>query len=264
MDTAASPGGLAEADACALADVARQQGFCSSTLLLGPDATIARVHSRLRGAAAESRAGDLFLITFYGHGGRKPVHTPRSSADSASRSTLRGAWVLYDGSLDDAAMRAALAAFRPGVRILVISDSCYGGVPGHADGGLLGQALDAVPGQAIDAVPEQAHGGVPEQAHGDLLSQALDAVPESASDARVAASVLVLSGCSPERLADGPGMPAHFTTALLRAWHDGGRTLDHRRFYERVAAEMPAYQRPTYHWVGVPDARFEAQAPFTI
>ncbi|HEU4627494.1 MAG TPA: caspase family protein [Steroidobacteraceae bacterium] len=224
VDTAASPGGLAEADACALADVARQQGFCSSTLLLGPEATIDRVRSRLRAAAAESQAGDLFLIAFSGHGGRKPVHAPRPGADGASSSTLRGVWVLYDGSLDDAAMHAELAAFRPGVRILVISDSCNGGVPG----------------QAIDAVPERAH------------------------HARIAASVLVLSACSPERFADGPGMPAHFTTALLRAWHDGGRALDHRRFYEKVAAEMPAYQRPTYYWVGMPDARFEAQAPFTI
>src|SRR5581483_10571916 len=91
VDTSASPGGLAEADACALADVAREQGFCSTTLLLGAEATTARVHSRLRAAAAESRAGDLFLITFSGHGGRKPC------ADGASRSGLRAVWGLSDG-----------------------------------------------------------------------------------------------------------------------------------------------------------------------
>jgi metacaspase-1 len=123
IDTSASPGGFAEADACALADVARGQGFCSSTLLLGAAATRARVHSRLRAAAAECRAGDLFLMTFSGHGGRK------SCAGGASRSGLRGVWVLFDGSLGDAEMHEALAAFRPGVRVLVISDSCNGGVP---------------------------------------------------------------------------------------------------------------------------------------
>jgi hypothetical protein len=36
---------------------------------------------------------------------------------------------LFDDVLDDADMRNALAAFRPGVRVLVISDSCNGGVP---------------------------------------------------------------------------------------------------------------------------------------
>jgi metacaspase-1 len=210
VDTSASPGGLAEADACALANVAREQGFCSSTLLLGAEATRARVRSQLRGAAAASRAGDLFLMTFSGHGGRKPC------ADGASRSGLRGVWVLSDGSLDDAEMHEDLAAFRPGVRILVISDSCNGGIPANA------------------------------------------------ADTRVAASVLVLSACQADRFADAAGMPAHFTTALLRAWHGGDRHVGYRGFFARVAAEMPEYQRPGYHWVGVPDTRFEAESPFSV
>jgi hypothetical protein len=212
VDTSASPGGLAEADACALADVARAQGFCTSTLLLGAAATRARVRCQLHAAAAESRAGDLFLITFSGHGGRKPC------ADGASRSGLRGVWVLSDGSLDDAEMHEDLAAFQPGVRVLVISDSCNGGVPAAV----------------ADAAP------------------------------RVAASVLVLSACGPDRYADAAGLPGHFTTALLREWHRGERVDGYRRFYEMIAAGMPEYQQPTYHWVGAPDARFEAEAPFSI
>jgi hypothetical protein len=202
-----------EADACALADVARRQGFCSSTLLLGAEATTARVRSRLRAAAAESRAGDLFLITFSGHGGRKPY------AAGASRNDLRGVWGLFDGSLDDAEMCAALAEFRPGVRVLVISDSCNGGVPARAD----------------DAAPS-----------------------------RVAASVLVLSACREDQFADAPGLPGHFTTALLREWHQGTRPAGYRRFYESVSAGMPDYQQPMYYRVGAPDESFEAEAPFTV
>jgi hypothetical protein len=195
--------------------VAREQGFCSSTLLLGADATIARVRSQLHAAAAASHPGDLFLITFSGHGGRRPVQAAVPCAVGA----LRGVWGLYDGSLDDADMHAALADFRPGVRVLVISDSCNGGVPAKADGAL-------------------------------------------ASD--VTASVLVLSACREDRFADAPGLPGHFTTALLREWHRGERASGYRRFYESVAASMPEYQQPTYYWVGAPDTNFEAEAPFTV
>jgi hypothetical protein len=158
-------------------------------------------------------------MTFSGHGGRKPVQAARSCAGGASRSALRGAWVLFDGSLDDAEMHAALAAFRPGVRVLVISDACNGGVPAVAEDGL---------------------------------------------ESSVSASVLVLSACAPDQHADGAGLPGHFTSALLRTWQRDRPIVGYRRFYDRIAAEMPAYQQPTYHWVGSRDERFEAEAPFTI
>ena len=213
IDTSESLGGLAEADACALADVANRQGFCSSTLLLGAAATRARVCGRLREAAAECRAGDLFLITFSGHGGRRPC------TGGALRSGLHGVWVLFDGSLDDCEMHDALAAFQPGVRVLVISDSCNGGVPGE---------------------------------------------PQDTPPVQVAASVLVLSACAPDRNADAAGMPGHFTTALLRTWQRRRRIASYRRFHELIAADMPAYQQPNYYWVGPRDERFEAEVPFTI
>jgi hypothetical protein len=188
-------------------------------LLLGAEATTARVRSQLRAAAAECRPGDLFLITFSGHGGRTPVQVARSCAVGASRNALRGVWALFDGSLDDADMHAALAQFRAGVRVLVISDSCNGGVPAKLD---------------------------------------------DASTSGVSASVLVLSACREDKFADGPGLPGHFTTALLREWRRGEHGSGYRRFYERVVAGMPEYQQPTYYWVGAPDATFEAEVPFTV
>jgi hypothetical protein len=132
---------------------------------------------------------------------------------------LRGVWGLFDGSLDDPEMRDALAAFRPGVRVLVISDSCNGGVPANAD---------------------------------------------NTSASSVTASVLVLSACREDKFADAPGLPGHFTTALLRVWQRDARATGYRRFYETIAANMPEYQQPTYYWVGAPDTRFEAEAPFTV
>ena len=39
-------------------------------------------------------------------------------------------WQLYDGTLNDEQLTADLARFRQGVRVLVVSDSCGGGMPG--------------------------------------------------------------------------------------------------------------------------------------
>ena len=123
VDTTEAAGAGAEADAIAFSGIAQRQGFASSTLLLGAAATREAVQSQIREAAAVCRAGDLFLLTFSGHGGR------RNTLGSGSEPSLRGVWVLYDGSLQDDEMHAALAEFRRGVRVLVVSDSCNGGVP---------------------------------------------------------------------------------------------------------------------------------------
>jgi metacaspase-1 len=200
VDTSESHDALAEADARALAEVASRQGFEQPTLLLGCTATRANVRVQLGEAADACRPGDLFMLTFSGHGGEG------------------GLWVLYDGSLRDAEMRAALAAFRPGVRVLVISDSCNGGVPAAGPGTPLSE---------------------------------------------VAASVLVLAACRSDQFADAPGMPTHFTTALLETWHRES-IVTYRGFYEMIAAGMPEYQQPNYFQVGSRDLHFEAQPPFTI
>jgi metacaspase-1 len=123
VDTSESHGALAERDACALAELAQGQGFRSCTTLLGHAATRAEVGARLQDAAHACEAGDLLMLTFSGHGGSRGCTGGPASHVSC------GTWVLFDGSLDDAQMHGALASFRAGVRVLVISDSCNGGVP---------------------------------------------------------------------------------------------------------------------------------------
>ena len=114
----------AEADARALAGVAAARGFARTTLLLGADAVRTSVRAKIDEAARTSRAGDLFLLTFSGHGGQKKTVGGNGSG------VLAGAWSLYDGSFIDPEIHAALSAFKPRVRVLVISDCCNGGIPG--------------------------------------------------------------------------------------------------------------------------------------
>jgi hypothetical protein len=113
----------AEADARTFATIAQQRGFVPPALLLGERATRAAVRSKLDEMAAVSEPGDLFLLTFSGHGGRTKLPV-RSGAPEPV-----GLWQLYDGSLHDEQLKSDLGRFRPGVRVLVLSDNCSGGIP---------------------------------------------------------------------------------------------------------------------------------------
>jgi metacaspase-1 len=112
----------AEEDARVFASIARSSGFGEPLLLLGEQATRAAVRAALRELASVSRAGDFVLLAFSGHGGRKALEVPDGEAVAS--------WQLYDRTLHDLQMRTELACFRAGVRVLVVSDNCSGGMPG--------------------------------------------------------------------------------------------------------------------------------------
>jgi metacaspase-1 len=111
---------VAEADARYLAALARSRGFATKTLL-GPEATRAAVVARITAAAKALAPGDIFLLSFSGHGDRVP---DRNRDDPDCRDE---AWCLYDGRLIDDRLPRLWARFQPRVRIVVISDSCYSG-----------------------------------------------------------------------------------------------------------------------------------------
>jgi metacaspase-1 len=113
----------AESDALTFAEIARQKGFDSPSLLLGEGATRAAVRARIDALAAVSEPGDIVLITFSGHGGRIRLRDRAVSPDPV------GLWQLYDGSLHDEQLKADLGRLRAGVRALVVSDNCSGGIP---------------------------------------------------------------------------------------------------------------------------------------
>ena len=73
----------------------------------------------IRSAAKSLRAGDLFFLTFSGHGGQVPDVT----GDEADKQDET--WCLYDGQLIDDELYFELSRFAAGVRILVLSDSCH-------------------------------------------------------------------------------------------------------------------------------------------
>ncbi len=109
-----------EFDANDMAALARAQGIKASVLLT-KKGTRANTLAAIRSAAKSLRAGDLFFLTYSGHGGQ----VPDVSGDEADKQDET--WCLYDGQLIDDELYFELSRFAAGVRILVLSDSCHSG-----------------------------------------------------------------------------------------------------------------------------------------
>src|SRR5687768_7328473 len=91
------------------------------TVLLTRKATRKNVLAEIRAAAKALRRGDLFFVTYSGHGGQ----IPDVSADEDDKKDET--WCLFDAELIDDEVYNEISRFAAGVRILVFSDSCHSG-----------------------------------------------------------------------------------------------------------------------------------------
>src|SRR6478609_5253766 len=105
-------------DAHDMQRITSQAGYITRILLDG-EATAARVLEEIRDAARQLQSGDFFVLTHAGHG----AQVADESGDEVDGKDET--WVLFDRLLVDDEIYAALAAFRTGVCVLVISDSCH-------------------------------------------------------------------------------------------------------------------------------------------
>lgn len=118
----------AESIAADMAALARALGYGGVTTLTGAAATRHRVLKALRGAADAAAPGDIVLLTFAGHGGRLLLDADRDDE------LVHECWHLHDAPLADVELDEALLAFAPGVRVLVVSESCFAGGMAREEG----------------------------------------------------------------------------------------------------------------------------------
>ena len=103
----------------AMADLARARRFADVRIHMDRnDTRIEVVREWFAGIARIASAGDLVVFTFAGHGIRARV---------AGRPSRVSALACADGALVAATLHAWLAAFRRGVRVVLIVDACYSG-----------------------------------------------------------------------------------------------------------------------------------------
>ena len=267
-----------EFDAEDMAALATSQGM-KPTVLLTKKATRANVLNAVRAAAKTLRDGDLFFVSYSGHGGQ--IHDSSGDEPDAKDET----WCLYDSELIDDEVFNEMAGFREGVRILVLSDSCHSGsvvrarVPETVAG--LGRSKMMPPSVAmrtytqnqkfydrlqanVKRAADRASHTDPDAALAQLHGNTNGRVTAIAGE--VQASVILISGCQDNQTSLDGDHNGAFTEQLLRVWDDGRFDPEHGdyvRFHGTIKAGMPSTQTPNLFTLG-PTAAFARQRPFTI
>jgi hypothetical protein len=259
-----------EFDADDMADLAKHQGIKSSVLLT-KKATRAAVLSGIRKAAKALAAGDLFLLSYSGHGGQ----VPDISGEEADKQDET--WCLYDGQLIDDELYFELSRFKAGVRIVVVSDSCHSGTvvragPPQAGPPVLRPKL--MPPTVARRV-YRAHQSFYDKlqtdvskAGGTAIADPDTALANVAISGRLTAivkqfrpSVILISGCQDNQFSmDGDNNGA-FTEQLLRVWNHGQFIGSYASFHARILAAMPPSQSPNLFTLGKAGL-FLKEAPF--
>lgn len=263
-----------EFDAHDMAALARAQGI-KPRLLLTRKATRAAVLRALRSAAKALRAGDLFFLSFSGHGGQIPDVTGEE-ADKQDET-----WCLFDAQLIDDELYAELARFAAGVRVLVLSDSCHSGTVVRAGPRVAATAAPAarsrmLPGavamrtyrdhqafyDALQRDVASAAGARPIDPDTALAQLAVSPRLETLAG-RMKASVILISGCQDNQSAYDGEQNGAFTEQLLAVWNLGRFSGNHASLHAQIRARMPPHQTPNLFVLG-PVARFLKQAPFSV
>lgn len=265
-----------EFDAKDMAAIARSKGM-KPTVLLTKKATRAALLAGLRAGAKALKRGDLFFLSFSGHGGQVP-DTNRDEPDRKDET-----WCLWDGQLIDDELYYELSRFAAGVRILVLSDSCHSGSvtrdrnPPPPPPGQRSKLLPPAVGLRVYG----AHQAFYDKLQADVAKAAgLKAVVDpDAALANVTVTgaaaqamnlvgefkpaVILISGCQDNQTSMDGDHNGAFTEQLLQAWNNGKFKGSYASFHAKIRAGLPPTQSPNLFVLG-PAAGFLKQTPFSV
>ncbi|MEM6318875.1 MAG: caspase family protein [Bacteroidota bacterium] len=218
-----------EADAHTMYNIARGLNYECSLLLLGNKATRANFYKEVKNIQAKLQKGDLFLLTFAGHGGQIP------DKNGDEMDGLDETWCLYDAQLVDDELYGLLQTFETGIRILIVSDSCFSG----------------------DILRKDESDGDP--IFGQGRNDKID-LPN------VKASVRLLASCQEHETSKEVRGRGLFTSILEETWDEGGFEGNYHDFYDAIVSEMPFnYDQTANHlWGGGEDTDFGDSTPFVV
>jgi hypothetical protein len=276
-----------EFDANDMSAIATKAGM-KAKLLLSKQAKRDAVLDGIRGAAGALKAGDLFFLSYSGHGGQVADVT----GDEPDKKDET--WCLYDGQLIDDELYFELGRFESGVRVLVVSDSCHSGTVTRAAmqptsepvtvSGQHWRSKMMPPGVALRTYRE--HQAMYDKLQEDVAKKAgkEGEVDPDSMLSRVAVSprltalvkafrpaVILISGCQDNQTSMDGDHNGAFTEQLLQVWDNGTYVHPHNTkavrnyatFHTAIRARMPASQSPNLFTLGDVSA-FLREKPFAV
>jgi hypothetical protein len=278
--------GGCEPDAIVMKNIASSAGLQVQTLLTQA-AKREAVLAAIADAAGKLEPGDLYVLSYSGHGGQVPDVNGDEVDDG-----LDETWCLFDGQLVDDEIYGALTAFKAGVRVLVFSDSCHSGT-----------AIRVMPADFNQITTERAseldtdwkqksrlmNVRGRDRAPMDASRVAVRAMPPDVKlkthrqnkamydrigakypktvRADVQCSAILISGCEDAQYSADLGSNGLFTAELQQVWANDSFSGSHPSFHVAIrdaVLQSNASQRPAYFTVGANNSVFESQRPYTL
>jgi len=268
-DLALQPLGGCVNDATEMQKLALARGFTGLAggeplLILDADATHESVIAKLKLAAEALDSGDIFLFTFAGHGTRRPGSLFEGSSDGRDETLVMSDKFVIDNVL----RRDVWPKFKPGVRVVMVADSCHSGsVATKPAGNLEGGASSSPPESHLEQEYGPEGNGpvvsglrlVPEDraiahfnAFSDFYTQIASSLASAEEAEPIQASVMLLAACEEGQKARESTINnvTHgvYTRALLNTWNANG-PLTYQELLTGVQAQLPSAQTPVLDMV---------------
>ena len=292
-----------ENDAEDMAMVVNSHGF-EIMKLLTKDATCSNFERSIKQAAKILNDGDIFLISFSGHGGQM------QDIDSDEKDFLDSTWVFYDRQLTDDELENLIRTnFTKQVRILIISSAA------HAGAAYMGRLINkknqkSVSSAMKDMSPDtprlepELHITKPNKYNENLNTEKLNQLKnqtnsqqilekknninhlssnrqdllhilqrENAEDRELKTPIIIFTGCEKNELDTETEVNGRvngaFSYNMLKVMRERNFNFKgtYKQFYKEILklSSLSSYeQHPQYYVVGKLDKKFENQAPFTI
>ncbi len=227
-------------DAAAMTNIMNHQGFATVDFLVDEHARSNKVLQAIDDAARTLLPGDLFVFTYSGHGGQ--IDDPWGVYGQVDTICL------FDRQVVSHELYMLWSAFRPGVRVVMVADSCHSGTVSRS---IWEVVTKAIPRTVQIATQAQNH---------YLYKAIMRGMPNQ----QPATGVLLLGGCQDNQLSGDGLQNGLFTANLLNVYNNGAFAGDYRQFYEAYTVPMPVYQKPSYFYQGPDVPGFLTGRPFTI
>lgn len=208
-------------------------------------------------AAEELHSGDMFIFFFAGHG------TQTEDKNIEEQDGQDEMLCALGGNISDDDLATCWKKFKPGVRIVMLSDSCHSGTNYYF--------------APIDIGLNE----VPFGNNNKKVKQVKNAKPINFANTKLAADgmqaqLIHFGACSDDQLANADPAGGDFTIALTMIWEaKRGNFPGYERFYDEVKKELPGVlkirhgnemqlQHPQYSEFGPVDAAFRNSKPFSL
>jgi len=264
---------VCEKDARDMKNIAVKMGF-SADLLLTKDATAMNVLDKIDQAAAKLKAGDIFLLYYSGHGGNEIPDINKDEVEEQADEVdgFDESWCLYDQQVIDDILYQRWFKFKAGVRILVLSDSCFSGdIVKLVRGRRVSQKLDT---KIVKRMPIIVGHRVYQKNEKSYLKFNKAQTPlrksktKALSQAAIKATLRQISSSSEYQpsYANTNEFPNNslFTAIFKKTFKNGKYKGNYNQFVKKLKQEMPYDQQPNHQILGAAMVKFDNQTPLTI